>query len=130
MGREVLADPSCRSLFMDTKAAQEVKALEAFFDMMKADPDRASYGPGHVARAAALSAVDTLMVADLLIRSSSVAKRREYVELVEAVRMAGGTVLIFSSLHASGDQLQKLSGVAATLRFPVVEEDEDDDEDE
>ena len=135
--REVLADPACAKRLADTKAAGEVKALEEFFEMMKVDPDRASYGPKHVERCSGMAAIDTLMVTDELIRSSSVERRREYVALVEATRASGGRVLVFSSLHASGEQLSKLSGVAATLRFPVVEEDsggetsdEDSDSDE
>lgn len=59
-----------------------------------------------------------------------------YVSLVESVKESGtATVLIFSSMHASGEQLGKLSGVAAILRFPMpdlddAEEGEDDEDDE
>ena len=31
---------------------------------------------------------------------------------------------MFSSMHISGEQLGQLSGVAAILRFPVIDEDE------
>ncbi len=47
--------------------------------------------------------------------------RRKYVDLVESVKSHGGTVFIFSSLHVSGEQLDKFTGVAATLRFPCPE---------
>jgi len=38
---------------------------------------------------------------------------------VEEVRGAGGKTHVFSAGHASGEQLGELTGVAATLRFPL-----------
>lgn len=39
--------------------------------------------------------------------------------LVDAVKGGGGEALIFSSMHVSGEQLDKMTGVAALLRFPL-----------
>lgn len=47
--------------------------------------------------------------------------RKKYVNLVNSVKGSGGTVHIFSSMHASGEQLAQLTGVAAILRFPLPE---------
>ncbi|XP_034473936.1 protein pelota [Drosophila innubila] len=64
-------------------------------------------------------------------RCQDVNLRKEYVNLVESVRDAGGEVKIFSSMHISGEQLAQLTGIAALLRFPMPElEDSDDDDDE
>lgn len=42
------------------------------------------------------------------------------------VQAGGGEALVFSSLHVSGEQLNQLSGIAALLRFPLPElEDQD-----
>jgi protein pelota len=62
-------------------------------------------------------------------RSQNVGERRKWVEIVEQVKAAGGEVLIFSSIHESGKQLDQLTGVAAILSFPLHEV-ESDDEDE
>jgi len=62
-----------------------------------------------------------------LFRSASdIKSRKTYVDLVESVRENGGDVKIFSSLHVSGEQLAKLTGVAAILRFPIAELDVED----
>jgi protein pelota len=45
--------------------------------------------------------------------------------MTEEVEGAGGTVFVFSSMHLSGTQLKNLSGVAAVLRFPMPEIDEE-----
>lgn len=33
----------------------------------------------------------------------------------------GGEALVFSGMHASGEQLNQLTGIAAILRFPLPE---------
>jgi protein pelota len=67
------------------------------------------------------SAVCLPMPADKLFRINNVAKRKKYADLVEGVREAGGEALLFSSMHVSGEQLNNLSGIAAVLRFPLPE---------
>lgn len=56
--------------------------------------------------------------------------RKSYINIVNSVREMGGDVKIFSSLHISGEQLEQLTGIAAILRFPMpeLEDDESDDE--
>lgn len=111
----------------DTKAVEDVKALETFFNMLHTDQDRAYYSYKHVVAANANSAIETLMITDELFRSQDIATRRKYVNLVESVRANGGIVRLFSSLHVSGEKLGQISGIAAILRFPMPEIDEADD---
>lgn len=42
-------------------------------------------------------------------------------DYVPGVREAGGEVFVFSAMHVSGEQLGKLTGIAAILRFPLAE---------
>ena len=88
-------------------------------------------------------------------RSSNPATRKKYVALVEAVQTKGGDVVIFSSMHESGQreffshfsvtvfgvkvlmctlELNQLTGIAAILTFPldveVVEQEEKEAEEE
>jgi len=119
--KEVLVDEGVMRRIKDTKAARDVQALETFFNVLAEDPARAFYGPGHVAAAAELGAIDTLLLSDSLFRNQDVGARQRYVDLVESVESAGGRAHIFSAMHVSGQQLEKLTGVAATLRFPLPE---------
>nr|CAG4640906.1 EOG090X07BV [Eulimnadia texana] len=128
--KEVLADPSVSSRLADTKATAEVRALENFYAVLQTEPSRAFYGLKHVEAANQAQAIEILLISDNLFRSSSIEERRQYVALVETVREYGGTAHIFSSLHVSGEQLAQLTGVAAILRFPMPElEDEELDSD-
>lgn len=127
--QEVLTDPAISSRLSDTKATSEVRALESFYTMLQNEPDRAFYGIDHVERANDMLAIETLMVTDNLFRSTNLAERKRFVNLVESVRDNNGDAKIFSSLHVSGEQLSLLSGVAAILRFPLPDLlDEFDDE--
>ncbi|KAG2790634.1 Protein pelota [Phytophthora cactorum] len=127
---EVLNDPSIQSQVADTKAVEDVKCLERFFNMLHIDQDRAYYGYKHVERANANMAIETLMITDALFRSQDITTRRKYVDLVESVRDNGGSVRLFSSLHVSGEKLGQVSGIAAILRFPMPEIDEEDQDEE
>ncbi|XP_057471701.1 protein PELOTA 1 [Actinidia eriantha] len=117
--REVLDAPSVMDMIKDTKAAQEVRALKDFFTMLSNDPARACYGPKHVEVAHERMAIQTLLITDELFRSSDVATREKYVNFVNSVKHSGGTALVFSSMHVSGEQLAQLTGIAAILRFPL-----------
>jgi protein pelota len=47
------------------------------------------------------------------------------------VKSGGGEVRIFSTMHVSGEQLSQLGGIAAILRFPIPDiEDEEEEEEE
>ncbi len=119
--REVLAAPGVAAQIANTRAARETGALRAFMEQLAADPARAFYGPGHVRAAHALGAVQTLLISDSLFRAADPAARRRWAALVEEVEKGGGEALIFSAAHASGEQLDQLTGVAAVLRFPLPE---------
>ncbi|CAM9782535.1 unnamed protein product [Discosporangium mesarthrocarpum] len=93
---EILGQPAVQSRLADTKAAGEIKALSAFFGMLKTDQDRAFYGYNHVFRATEEMAVDTLLVTDGLFQSSDLATRKKYVALVESAKERGAKVHVFS----------------------------------
>lgn len=53
-------------------------------------------------------------------------QRKAYAALVDGVKVTGGEALILSGAHVSGEQLDQLSGIAAILRFPLPDlEDEE-----
>jgi protein pelota len=120
----VFADPAVAGRLAGTRAAEEVAALAALFDALRADDDRAFYGYRHVRLAADRAAVARLLLSDALFRHAPPDVRRDYVALADAVAAAGGEVLIFSSMHGAGEQLSQMTGVAALCRFPVPDAEE------
>lgn len=75
-----------------------------FFKMLESDPLRAWYGEAHVLKAAERGAIGKLLISDEIFRSPSVVRRKQFVALVENVKAYGGEVLIFSSMHESGQR--------------------------
>jgi len=126
--QEILSDQSISSKLSDTKASSEVQSLNDFYAMLKVDSNRAFYGLKHILMANERLAIQTLLITDELFRSSDILTRKKYVELVEEVKSNGGVVKIFSTMHTSGEQLSKLSGIAAILRFPIPEIEDDEDQ--
>ncbi|KAJ6515768.1 hypothetical protein C8R45DRAFT_957556 [Mycena sanguinolenta] len=116
---EVLKSPEIISQLKETKFAREGIVLDKFFKMLGTDEMRAWYGPDHVVLASDRGAIGTLLISDNLFRASNPEIRKKYVELVEAVQQKGGEVVIFSSMHESGQQLNQLTGIAAILTFPL-----------
>jgi len=130
--KEVLQDENIMEQLKDVKAASEVAALQKFYDTFNSDASRAVYGYAHVKAADEAAAIDVLLMTNELFRVEDIQQRKTYVSLVESVKEKGGSVHIFSTLHPSGEQLKGLTGVAATLRFPLdlshVEQDLDESE--
>ncbi|KAF9247321.1 eRF1 domain 1-domain-containing protein [Melanogaster broomeanus] len=116
---EVLKSPEIVAQLKETKFAREGIVLDKFFKMLGSDEMRAWYGPDHVCLAADRGAVGTLLISDELFRASDPKTRKRYVSLVESVQQKGAEVVIFSSMHESGQQLNQLTGVAAILTFPL-----------
>lgn len=119
--QEIMNDPTIQVKLADTKATREINALKEFYAMLEKDPDRAFYGFNHVRIADRNSAIQTLLITDELFRSADITIRRLYGRMVERVQKTGGSSLIFSSMHVSGEQLNQLSGIAAILKFPLPE---------
>ncbi|CAE7821388.1 Pelo, partial [Symbiodinium sp. KB8] len=118
---EALAEPSVAKLLQDTKAAAQVMALKRFFELLHTDAERAMYGHRFVAYSVERGAVETLLIADDQFRAADLAQRAANIRLSEDTQAAGGKVHVFSTQHASGQQLGELGGVAAILRFPLPE---------
>jgi protein pelota len=123
---EMLGDQNLRGPLGDVAAAGEVNALQEFHATLNRDQDRACYGYKSVAYADEQLAIETLLVTDKLFKATDVNVRKKYVDLVERVRGNGGSVYIFSSMHVSGQQLDMYTGIAATLRYPLAEPEEDE----
>ena len=128
--KEVLASPAIAHRVAATRAGDEVRALADFFAAERDDPERVAYGLAQARAAGEQGAIDQLLLVDSLFRAQSVERRAAHVALVEAARAAGARVFVFSDQHVSGEQLARLSGVVAVLRFPLSFEDVDDDDDD
>lgn len=124
---EILKDSAIQKQLSNTKFAREGAIFEEFQMVLNNDDERAWYGPLEAARAVELGAVKYFMITDTLFRSDDIAVRKHYIQMTEEVKKQGGEVLIFSSLHESGEQLDQLTGVAVLLNYAVADLDEEEE---
>ena len=109
--RDILANPDMAKKLENVKAIGEVAQLNRFYDILREDDTRAVYSYKHVNLANENQAVETLLISEDLLRSFDIDERKKYVRLVDSIRENGGEVLIFSSLHVSGERTWIISWV-------------------
>lgn len=131
---EVLKSPEVLTKMNNMNYAKEAQAMDNFFDLLKLDDGRAWYGSKAIERAIADGAVGPgggmLLINNSLFRSQDLETRKKYVALVDKVNFDGGDVRILSSDHESGLRLQMMGDIAATLNYPMLDLDDDGEEEE
>lgn len=122
---EVLKNPIYANQLQDTKYSREANIMDSFMKHLNEDDYKAWYGEQEVFKAAELGAIDELLISDLLARSPDLSQRKKYMDLMKSIESLGGRVIIFSTLHISGEELDRLTGIACILKYPIPELDED-----
>jgi len=78
-----------------------------------------TYGLDQVEKAAKMSAVEKLIVADTLLRDAAENQRLHLEDLMREVEQRRGRVTVISTEHEAGSKLLALGGIAALLRFQL-----------
>jgi protein pelota len=99
------------------RVAEETEVVEEILRRLGKGEGNVAYGLEEVRRMVDLGAVDTLLVADTLLRESDDEKRLLIEDVMEAAEQKGGTVIVIGTEHEAGTKLVGLGGVAALLRF-------------
>ena len=97
-------------ILRDSRTGLEMEAVERLMEEIGKD-GLATYGPSEVLGAAAAGAVETLLVLDSKIREEDLDR------VIREVEGQRGKVLVISSRHDAGAQLDALGGIAAILRY-------------
>ncbi len=78
-----------------------------------------TYGLAEVDKACSYGAVETLLLADVMLRETPDEKRDTLEKLMRGVEEKGGHIMVISTEHEAGAKLLSLGGIAALLRFPI-----------
>lgn len=101
------------------RLVQEASAIEELLESLGKGESKITYGFGEVEKAAALGAIERLLVADTFLREAPDEKRRLIEEIMRKAEQKGGKVMVVSTGHEAGEKLLALGGIAAFLRFPI-----------
>lgn len=100
-------------ILRESRTGLEMEAVERLMEEIGRD-GLATYGPSEVLAAAAAGAVEMLLVLDSKIREEDLD------EVIKEVEGQRGKVLVVSSKHDAGAQLDALGGIAAVLRYKTT----------
>ncbi|MCL2786022.1 MAG: mRNA surveillance protein pelota [Methanomassiliicoccaceae archaeon] len=100
------------NILRESRVASEMEAVERLMEEIGKDGP-GTYGPDHVAKAAAAGAVETLLILDSLVRE------KDHDIVVRDTEDQKGNVIIVSERHDAGRQLAALGGIAAILRYKI-----------
>ena len=117
--QEVLKRPETKHATQQLHIAEEEAAVDRILSAL-AKTNKATYGFGHVRKAAESGAI-----AELLITTDFIASRqregtfKELNNLMKKVDSLDGKIHIISTDHEAGKKIQGLSGIAALLRYNI-----------
>lgn len=124
----LLSQPEMQTHVQELKAAKQAKTFESLMVEMNNDTNTVLFGHQRVIDAAKQGAVKTLLVTDNFIHTLELNERLKFLELKDQLEQGQTDVVIFSTRHQSGEQLEELGGVAAILRYAIEPPPEDVDD--
>ena len=104
-----------QDLLAAEEIAEEKSIMNRFFQQMRENMRKVTYGEKATLKALDMNAVDILLL------SESLPEDRIF-ELEDFAKKGGATVKVISVETREGVQLKDLGGVAAILRYEVAEE--------
>lgn len=119
--QEVLRRGAIQRVAEETRITREAQLIEALLAGIAKD-GKIAYGYSAVKKAIDYGAVETLMIADEVLRGYREKGHVQVEMLMREVEHSRGRVVIFSTEFEPGQRLEKLGGIAAILRFPVPSE--------
>lgn len=114
--QEVLKRGAVDRIMQESRIAREATLMEALLKEI-AVGGKVAYGFADVKNALEFGAVETLLIADETLREGR--EQGNIDHLLREVEKAQGKVVVFSTEFEPGEQLHKLGGIAALLRFRV-----------
>ncbi len=110
---EVLKKGVVEKLATENRVAFEISAIDNILKEIAMNSQLLVYGKKQTSDAINLGAVEKLLVLGTMVRSEDLESAMDMVENMS------GEVLVISSQHDGGKQLEALGGLAATLRYPI-----------
>jgi len=101
------------------RIAEETEVIEEVLKRLGKSESNIAYGFDDVKRLAELGAIDTMVLADTMLRKASDEKRLLLEDLMKVVEQKGGEIMVVSTEHEAGLKLSALGGIAALLRFSI-----------
>jgi len=110
---EVLKKGVLEKMATEGRIAHEMRIVNEVLEEIGRSSKLVTYGKSQVKNASNAGAVEKLLVIDKMVR------QRDTERVMDIVENMGGKVMIISSEHDGGKQLEALGGIAALLRYSM-----------
>jgi protein pelota len=101
--KELLTNKTIQDKILTSSAISEAKILEDFKETLRKNPDQAAYGKSWIEAAVEQKAVKVLLISDKVLKAKNNPERSKYIAMTKSVKENGGSVIFFSSMHATGE---------------------------
>ena len=101
------------------RVVEETEVIEEIMKRLGKADNMVTYGLEGVSDAVQIGVVETLILADTLLRDSEDDRRRQLERLMNETEKRNGKIVVISTEHEAGFKLTSLGGIAALLRFPL-----------
>ena len=110
---EVLKKGTVEKLAAENRVAFEMGAIDRLLTEIAKNSSKVVYGLRETRNAINLGAVSELLILDTKVASEGMSEEMDMVENMK------GEVMVISSEHEGGKQLESLGGMAAILRYQI-----------
>jgi protein pelota len=114
---ETLKSKELAKLKEQVKSLQETDKIEKILTQFSRDADLILIGLEEVYEASERGAIKLLLIADIMIRGASKAKKLKIEKVITNVEKSGGEISIMSTENIAGEQLVNLGSILGILRY-------------
>jgi protein pelota len=119
--KEILYRGVISKAVTELKVETETRLVEELIEHISKDDGLGAYGNDEVSNAVQYGAVEELLITDKKLREGEDKERRWMDSLIRNTEKTRGSFHIVSTEHPAGDQLQRLGGIGAILRFRITQ---------
>ena len=119
--KEILYRGVISKAVTELKVETETRLVESLIEHISKDDGLGAYGNDEVSNAIQYGAVEELLITDKKLREGDEKTRRWMDSLIRNTETTRGSFHIVSTEHPAGDQLQRLGGIGAILRFRLAQ---------
>ncbi|MBZ9570748.1 mRNA surveillance protein pelota [Methanobrevibacter sp. TMH8] len=111
--QEILKKGVVEKLSSENRIAKEISTINNVLGEIAKGSNMVVYGKEETIAGANAGAIEKLLILDKLVRIRNIEK------VMNLVENMGGKLMVISSEHDGGKQLESLGGLAAILRYPI-----------
>ena len=111
---EVLKKGTVEKLTVENRVASEMVAVNDLLEEIARNSSKVAYGVNETTQAIGMGAVERLLILDNMVATNNLSEQMEMVENMKS------EVMVISSEHEGGKQLEALGGIAAILRYSLT----------